>query len=370
MANAISPNASGRHTLWARWWVLGFCLLVVVMVLVGGATRLTDSGLSITEWKPVTGALPPLSEAHWAAEFAKYQQSSQYQMMNYGMSLEAFKGIFWWEWAHRLLGRTIGAYLLLPLLFLTFTRALDARKIKQLWFIGVLVGVQGFIGWWMVASGLVNRVSVSPYRLATHLGMALVILALAWRLFLIWDAKPQEKGTLKSPSLRWPIGLTGLVFFQMLLGAFVAGLDAGRSHTDWPTIDGHLFPSQYAALEPFWRNLFENTQAVQFNHRIVGYLTAVAALYVAWTFRSTAYRKWAASAGHMALLQAVLGVIAVILASPLWIGLLHQAGALALFLLANALWAATSSGGSILPIGSALKTQVKNEALDAAARAQ
>ena len=352
MANAASPIAPG----WVRWWVLGLCVLVVVMVLIGGATRLTDSGLSITEWRPVTGALPPLSEAHWAAEFAKYQQSSQYKMMNYGMSLEAFKSIFWWEWGHRLLGRTIGAYLLLPLLFLTFTRKLDAGKIKRLWLIGVLIGVQGFIGWWMVASGLVNRVSVSPYRLATHLAVALIILALAWRLFLLWDTASKEQGASKNPLLRWPVMLTGLVFFQMILGAFVAGLDAGRSHTDWPTIDGRLFPGQYAALEPFWRNLFENTQAVQFNHRMVGYLTAGAALFVAWTFRRTAHRKWAASAGPMALLQAVLGIVAVLTASPLWIGLLHQAGALALFLLANALWASVCAGGNILPNRTALKT--------------
>ena len=352
MANAASPHAPG----WARWWVLGLSVLVVAMVLVGGATRLTDSGLSITEWRPVTGALPPLSDAHWAEEFAKYQQSSQYVMMNYGMSLEAFKGIYWWEWGHRLLGRTIGGYLLLPLLFLTFTRKLDGGKLKQLWFIGVLIGVQGFIGWWMVASGLVNRVSVSPYRLATHLGVAMVILALSWRLFLRWDAPEPKQGVLRDPLLRWPVALTALVFFQIILGAFVAGLDAGRSHTDWPTIDGRLFPAQYAALEPFWRNLFENTQAVQFNHRVVGYLTAAAALFVAWRFRATPRRKWAASVGHMALLQAVLGVVAVVTASPLWIGMLHQAGALALFLLANALWAAVLAGGNILPKRNALKT--------------
>lgn len=352
MVNAASPIAPG----WVRWWVLGLCVLVVAMVLIGGATRLTDSGLSITEWRPVTGALPPLSDAHWAEEFAKYQQSSQYKMMNYGMSLEAFQGIFWWEWGHRLLGRTIGGYLLLPLLFLTFTRKLDAGKIKQLWLIGILIGVQGFIGWWMVASGLVNRVSVSPYRLATHLGVALVILALAWRLFLTWNAAPKARGEANNALLRWPMVLAGLVFFQMILGAFVAGLDAGRSHTDWPTIDGRLFPSQYAALEPFWRNLFENTQAVQFNHRMVGYLTAGVALFVAWKFRPTPHRKWAASVGHMAVLQAVLGVVAVVTASPLWIGMLHQAGALALFLLANALWASVSVCGNILPNQRVLKT--------------
>jgi cytochrome c oxidase assembly protein subunit 15 len=352
MANAASPNTPG----WARWWVLGLGVLVLAMVLVGGATRLTDSGLSITEWRPVTGALPPLSDAHWAQEFAKYQQSSQYQMMNYGMSLEAFKGIYWWEWAHRLLGRTIGGYLLFPLLFLTFTRKLVPAKLKELWFIGVLIGVQGFIGWWMVASGLVNRISVSPYRLATHLGVALVILALTWRLFLRWDADGQQPAGARNPLLNWPILLTALVFFQMILGAFVAGLDAGRSHTDWPTIDGRLFPGQYAALEPLWRNLFENTQAVQFNHRVVGYLTAAAALFVAWRFRATSHRKLAASVGHMALLQAALGVIAVITASPLWIGMLHQAGALALFLLANALWVSVCAGGNILPNQIALKT--------------
>ena len=352
MGNAASPIAPG----WARWWVLGLCGLVVAMVLVGGATRLTDSGLSITEWRPVTGALPPLSEAHWAEEFAKYQQSSQYQMMNYGMSLEAFKGIYWWEWGHRLLGRTIGGYLLFPLLFLTFTRKLAPSKLKELWLIGVLIGVQGFIGWWMVASGLVNRISVSPYRLATHLGVALLILALTWRLFLRWGEEEQKPAEARDPLLSWAVLLTALVFCQMILGAFVAGLDAGRSHTDWPTIDGRLFPSQYAALDPFWRNLFENTQAVQFNHRMVGYLTAAVALFVAWKFRRTPYRKWAASVGHMALLQAVLGVIAVVTASPLWIGMLHQAGALALFMLANALWVVVRAGGNILPNQSALKT--------------
>ncbi len=365
MANAASPTAPK----WARWWVLGFCVLVIAMVLVGGATRLTDSGLSITEWKPVTGALPPLSDAAWAAEFAKYQQSSQYRMMNYGMSLEAFKGIFWWEWAHRLLGRTIGGYLLLPLLYLTFARKLESSKIKRLWTIGVLVGVQGFIGWWMVASGLVNRVSVSPYRLATHLGMALLILALAWRLYLAWDVAPRPAELAREPQSRWPAVMTGLVFFQMILGAFVAGLDAGRSHTDWPTIDGHLLPNQYAALEPFWRNFFENTQAVQFNHRLVGYLTAGTALFIAWTFRSALSRKWAMALGRMALLQAVLGVTAVLLASPLWIGLLHQAGALALFLLANGFWVSSRAGGNILPNRSALNSNNKKETLDDQAHA-
>jgi heme a synthase len=330
--------------LWARPWVLGFCILVVAMVLVGGATRLTDSGLSITEWRPVTGMVPPLSDAGWTAEFAKYRQSSQYQMQNFGMSLEAFKGIFWWEWAHRFLGRLIGGYLLLPLLFLTFTRSVSAQKLRRLWLIGALVGVQGFIGWWMVKSGLADRVSVSPYRLATHLSVALVILALGWRLYLKWNDAPangRKAGT--DLPRHWPIIIAGLVFFQMLLGAFVAGLDAGRSHTDWPTIDGHLLPDQYAALQPFWRNLFENTQAVQFNHRLIGYCAAAVAAVVGLKFRKTHLRKLAMSVGHMALLQAGLGIIAVLTASPLWIGLLHQAGALTLFLLANALWARNSA---------------------------
>jgi len=365
MAVSTSPAGAGVNVAWARWWVLGLCILVVAMVLVGGATRLTDSGLSITEWKPVTGALPPLSDAAWALEFAKYQQSSQYRMMNFGMSLEAFKGIYWWEWAHRLLGRTIGGYLLLPLLYLTFARKLEPAKIKRLWLIGILVGVQGVIGWWMVASGLVNRVSVSPYRLATHLGMALLILALAWRLFLSWEAAPRTATARPG----WPAAITGLVFFQMILGAFVAGLDAGRSHTDWPTIDGRLMPNQYAALEPFWRNFFENTQAVQFNHRLVGYLAAAAALFTAYKFRGAPSRKWAKALGHMALLQAALGVTAVLLASPLWIGLLHQAGALALFLLANGFWIAHGVGGNILPRRNSLNSNDKKVELDADAHA-
>jgi cytochrome c oxidase assembly protein subunit 15 len=258
------------------------------MVLVGGATRLTESGLSITEWQPVTGALPPLSEGQWQAEFQKYQAIPQYRELNRGMSLAEFKTIFWWEWAHRFLGRLIGAAFLLPFLWFRWRGWIASELRPRLWFISALGALQGAVGWWMVASGLADRVEVSQYRLATHL-----VLACAIYVALVWTAQRLGEG----PSIFPPApaawqgrgaarlrvsaaGLLGLVLVQIYLGALVAGLRAGYVYNTWPLIDGAFVPeaSRLFVGTPLWRNFFENTLTVQFDHRVLAYAIWLCAL--------------------------------------------------------------------------------------------
>lgn len=332
----IEKGRSGGARRGIRIWLMILFVLVAAMVVVGGLTRLTDSGLSITEWNLVFGTLPPLGDAAWASEFAKYQQSPEFRLQNHYMDLAAFKSIYWWEWSHRLLGRVIGLVWIAG--FLGF---LAARRIPRGWTgrllaIGVLIGVQGAVGWWMVYSGLVeDRVDVQSYRLAIHLGLAFVILGLiAWAILL---AGRPEAALLQARRLRETklfglgTGLMHLAFLQILLGALVAGIDAGRSFVDWPWMAGQFFPPDAFSIQPVWRNFFENPGLVQFIHRMVGYTLIVYGLAVFLQSRkspSRATRQAFAFVTVMLLVQMVLGITTVLQAAPLHTAITHQVGAL------------------------------------------
>src|SRR5580692_8088916 len=321
-----------------RIWLVTVAALIAVMVLVGGATRLTESGLSIVEWKPVTGSLPPLGEAAWTQAFDAYKAIPQYRQMNAGMSLAEFKTIFWWEWSHRLLGRVIGVAYLLPFLWFLWRGVLGADLRRRLWLIFGLGALQGVVGWWMVASGLSQRVEVSHYRLATHLVLALLIFAgIVWTLRRLVDRPPRAvPARLKITGM----ALLVLTFVQLYLGALVAGLRAGKIYNTWPDIDGGLIPSAARLLfeTPWWRNLFDNTLTVQFEHRMVAYtLFVLAVLHALDAVRSRAGTSaingawWLAAA---VTLQATLGILTLLHQVPTALGLAHQAVAIVVLTLA------------------------------------
>lgn len=316
------------------YWLLVIAALVVATLLVGGATRLTESGLSIVEWKPVTGILPPLSEAQWQAEFDKYKVIPQYRELNRGMSLEAFKTIYWWEWAHRLLGRLIGIAFLLPFLFFLWRGWIDRALGARLWLIFGLGALQGAVGWWMVTSGLSERVSVSQYRLAFHLTLACVIYAA-----LVWTwRRLKQRAEAKIP-LRIRLTayvLSALVIAQIYIGALVAGLDGGLTYNTWPYIDGALLPSadRLWFLAPSWRNLFENDLMVQFNHRIMAYLLFVVAILHAIDVRRSLRTGVAVTTAlvlaGLVILQAAIGILTLLQQAPIGLAMLHQVMAIAL----------------------------------------
>jgi cytochrome c oxidase assembly protein subunit 15 len=303
--------------------------LVFCMVIVGGATRLTDSGLSITEWQPLLGAIPPLTEAHWLEALEKYRQIPEYQLINKGMSLEEFKFIYWWEWAHRFLGRVIGLAFFLPFAYFAVTGALTVKTALRCGVLFVLGGLQGALGWYMVASGLVDRVDVSQYRLAAHLTLATVIFgAILWVLFGLAQSRRSPSGGREWMALL----LVGLIVLQVAAGGFVAGIDAGFGYNTWPLMEGALVPSGLMVAEPWWRNMFENALTVQFNHRVLAYVITVLAVAYAYVVRSGTSLILLAAIG----LQVVLGIWTLLWAVPLWLGLAHQGGALVV--LGAALW--------------------------------
>jgi cytochrome c oxidase assembly protein subunit 15 len=334
----LSSSASSGRTAALRLWLCTVAGLIFAMVLVGGATRLTESGLSIVEWKPVTGALPPLSQQAWQAEFEKYQAIPQYQALNKGMSLEGFKAIYWWEWSHRLLGRVIGAAFLLPFLWFLWRGAIPHSLRPRLWGIFALGAFQGAVGWWMVASGLAARISVSQYRLAFHLTLACAIYAaIVWTLRGLTTETPPNVPR----RLRWSAAtLTGLVFLQIYAGALVAGLDAGLVYNTWPLIDGHFVPAadKLFHLAPAWTNVFENDLTVQFLHRMIGYTLWSAALLHALDAVRTkcdpATRGLAFALFGMLTVQAALGITTLLYVVPIGLALLHQAGAMIVLTLA------------------------------------
>lgn len=317
-----------------RLWLLAVAALVFVTLLVGGATRLTESGLSIVEWKPVTGTLPPFSDDAWQTEFQKYQATMQYQQLNRGMSLDQFKTIYWWEWTHRLLGRLIGAAFLFPFVWFLW-RGWVARGLRwRLWTLFALGAVQGAVGWWMVASGLAGRVSVSQYRLAFHLTLACLIYSA-----LLWTAQSLSPRPLLEVPRRWRImalALLVLVLLQIYAGALVAGLDAGLSYNTWPLIDGGLVPAgeRLMFLAPRWRNFFENDLLVQFDHRVVAYVLCLAALlHLAQVVRGGgkgAVLNGALVLACAVLLQAGLGIATLLNQAPLSLSLMHQGMAIVL----------------------------------------
>ncbi len=322
------------------WWLVCVAGLIVVMVLVGGATRLTDSGLSITEWKPIMGAIPPLNAADWQEAFDKYKLIPEYIEVNAGMSLAEFRFIFWWEWGHRFLGRLIGVVFLLPFLWFLARGAIPSRLKLPLIGMFVLGGLQGALGWYMVKSGLSGRVDVSQYRLAAHLGLAVLIYVFLVRIILReWRGEEHDDTFHALP--RWvswsAFGLGLAVFLQIISGAFVAGMRAGLSHNTWPLIDGAFIPDGLFVMSPGWSNLFENALTVQFNHRILAYAITVWALLHAWQVLqqpSLGGRRSAVWLGGAVVAQVVLGIATLLAAVPVHLGVAHQAGALAVLTVA------------------------------------
>lgn len=330
----IDAGKSGARRAIAVWLLVLFAL-VAGMILVGGMTRLTDSGLSITEWKPVTGAIPPMNDAVWTEEFTKYQATPEYQLQNKGMSLHEFKSIYWWEWGHRQLGRLVGLIWALGFFYFLARRQIPKGWTGRLVLVGALGGLQGAIGWWMVSSGLSGRmVDVASYRLATHLGLAFIILGVlvwyAWQLQrpemeMFQARRNQEKRLVTLSTI-----LLVLAFAQILLGALVAGIDAGRGYIDWPMMNGEFLPSESFDYEPFWTNFFENPALVQFNHRLLGYGVFLFTLYLWFSSRSSAIlqtRRAALIVLFVVLAQMVMGIATVMHAAPWHLAIFHQIGA-------------------------------------------
>jgi cytochrome c oxidase assembly protein subunit 15 len=332
----ISASQTSQNTA-VRWWLIGVAALIALMVLVGGATRLTESGLSIVEWKPVTGTLPPLTSAQWQEAFEGYKKIPQYRELNAGMTLAEFKTIFWWEWSHRLLGRFIGVAYLLPFLYFLWRGALSAELKRRLWLIFGLGALQGAVGWWMVASGLTQRTEVSQYRLAAHLILALVIFSV-----IVWTVRRMQVRPAAAVAPRLKLFsqlLLGLTFLQIYFGALVAGLRAGRAYNTWPTIDGAFIPSAERLFfeQPWWRNLFDNLLTVQFEHRMTAYLLLVVALWHA--IDATRARAGVVVGGAWwllaaLLLQAVLGILTLLNQVPIDLALAHQAMAIVVLTIA------------------------------------
>lgn len=340
MFNFLPLEVDERARRRVVWWLLVTCFLVAAMVVVGGATRLTDSGLSITEWKPVTGIVPPLSDADWAAEFTKYQTIPEYELVNKGMDLDAFKSIYWWEWGHRFLGRIIGFVFFLPLVYFLATKQVARGLAPKLIVMFILGGAQGALGWFMVQSGLSDRVDVSQYRLAAHLGAAFLIYA-----YILWvalDLLLNREGTSLPAKLNnWTplymgsLFVIGLIYLQVILGGFVAGLHAGHAYNTWPLMDSGFVPNGYFFLSPWIRNFFENVATVQFNHRLAGYLIFVAVALLFKTVRTEKATAPVRTAFYVlscvVVVQIALGVWTLLAVVPLALGLAHQAGALAAF---------------------------------------
>ena len=321
-----APPAANIRSV--RIWLYIVAAMVALMVLLGGATRLTGSGLSITDWEPIIGIVPPLTSEAWQDAFGAYKQIPQYRQINRGMSLGEFKIIYWWEWSHRFLGRIIGLAFAIPLALFWWQKRLPPGMPLKLLGILALGGLQGLAGWYMVASGLVDRVDVSQYRLALHLGLAMLIFALVFRMA---RGLGLRTGPANAASDRLCISahaLVVLIFLQIILGAFVAGMKAGLVHNTWPLMDGQLIPSGLAVMTPWYTNLFENALTVQFNHRMVAYaicVWAVVHLFLAYRERAGERIRFGAGAVLAAvLLQVALGIHTLVAHVPLILALLHQ----------------------------------------------
>ncbi|MCP4936152.1 MAG: heme A synthase [bacterium] len=333
--NTVNEGAKVKRALpFVRLWLFGVAAIIVLMVVVGGATRLTDSGLSITEWKPLTGALPPMSAADWASEFAKYKTIPEYREVNKGMSLAQFKGIYWWEWGHRLLGRLIGFAFAVPFVFFWLTGRLSRGLLPKLAIMFVLGGLQGVLGWYMVMSGLSVRVDVSQYRLAAHLGFAVVIFG-----YILWVAMALKNNCAgNTPSFR-PGNLAfgaalivTLMFAQIALGGLVAGLKAGLTYNTWPLMDGSFIPQGLFVHDPWYLAPFEDILTVQFDHRMLAYL--IVAVVLVHLFALNRRGRLDASAGWLAsavLAQIVLGIWTLLAVVPISLALAHQGFAIIVF---------------------------------------
>ncbi len=337
----LAPANPAARTTIRRWLVL-IALMVYAMILIGGMTRLTDSGLSITEWAPIKGALPPLSDAAWQSEFAKYRETSEYRLVNKGMSLDEFKFIYGWEWAHRFFGRLIGLVAVGGFAFFAMKKWLSPPLRNRLLILIALGGLQGAIGWWMVSSGIgeTHRVDVAPYRLMTHFMLALIIIVYAQHLWLTLGA---TENVSPQPGKNWARALFVLVLFQMALGALVAGLDSGRSYNDWPLMAGELVPQHYIEKDLGMRSLFEGRAATQFNHRLLAYILWAASLIAAWRFRKSQSARGFAILAALISAQALWGIVTLLNAAPMGLALIHQALGVIVTLAAARLVFATSS---------------------------
>lgn len=315
-------------------WLLVIAIIILAMVTIGGLTRLTGSGLSITKWEPIMGVLPPLNDAQWADAFGKYQKIPQYLLENRGMTLEAFKGIFWWEWTHRLLGRILGVAFVVPFIWFAWTGAIRKNDWPRMLVLFLLIGLQGFIGWWMVESGLETRVSVSQYRLAIHLGTALLLLVA-----ILWIALEYLRDLEREPRPAGrAFGFAALIYCQMLLGALVAGLHAGLIYNSWPDMNGHFLPEDPLFSKPWWINFFENPGLAQFDHRIGAYIVAAVAVFIyARGIKLDGYAKTTAKlVAAITIFQVALGIVTLLLQAPEALAAFHQVTAATL--LCAAIW--------------------------------
>lgn len=331
-----------------RIWLYVIAVMVLLMVIVGGTTRLTGSGLSITEWQPISGVIPPLDEQAWQAEFDNYKRIPQYTVNNPDMTLSQFKSIFWWEWVHRFLGRLIGFVFFVPFLVFLVQKRFSWKLAGPLTGLFLLGGLQGVVGWWMVSSGLSKLTSVSQYRLATHLSTALVLF-----LALIWVARRLEprlgRSQVRTTSSAPLWTLLVLVAIQIAAGAFVAGLHAGMGYNTWPLMDGSLIPQGLGIMQPAWKNLFENALTVQFNHRMIAYVIFFYTFFLlARQYRAGGCKGvdgWMPRIALLVLLQVALGITTLVTTVPLALALGHQALA---FMLAGAIMAYLADRSLIL----------------------
>jgi heme a synthase len=342
---AANVSSEARASKGIVAWLFVLAGLVALMVVIGGATRLTGSGLSITEWQPIVGTVPPLSEADWQAAFAKYKEIPEYKIINRGLSLEGFKYIFWWEWAHRFLGRVVGLAFALPFLYFLARGAIARSLMAKLVAVCMLGTLQGAIGWYMVQSGLTDRTDVSPYRLALHLSVATLIFALLFSVALSLrdNGKSELHGRFVGSTLLQRLAarlIIGLIFLQIVLGGLVAGAKAGLSHNTWPLMDGRLIPPGLGAVSPWYLNPFENVLTVQFDHRVFAYLLTLAVSWQAVSILRTVGTDYVGRSALLlfaaVLLQVCLGVCALLSQVALAIGLAHQAGAVVV--LAVGIW--------------------------------
>jgi cytochrome c oxidase assembly protein subunit 15 len=326
-------NAAARRPI--AYWLFACCAMVFATLIVGGVTRLTHSGLSIVEWQPLVGTIPPLSQGDWLDLFAKYQLTPEFQQVNLAMTLDEFKFIFWWEWVHRLLGRTIGLVFFLPFLWFLLRGQLDRALWPKLFSFFVLGGLQGAMGWYMVKSGLVDDPRVSQYRLTAHLGLAFLIFGL-----MLWTALDLLRARVPRPSSpaglrRFAAALAGLVFFMVLTGGLVAGIHAGLAYNSFPLMNGDFMPEQMWLIEPWWLNLFSNIGTVQFDHRLVAWALIFLIPILWWRGRGSNLPPRARLAldvflGWLAV-QVALGISTLLLVVPVALAAAHQAGAMVLF---------------------------------------
>ena len=332
----MTPTASQRHI---AGWLLAVCALVFAMVVLGGVTRLTHSGLSIVEWKPLVGTIPPLSHADWLELFEKYKLTPEYRHINTGMDLAGFQGIFWLEYFHRLLGRAIGLVFLVPFLYFLVRKQIERPLVPKLVTMFVLGGLQGLMGWLMVASGLIDLPRVSPYRLTAHLGLAVLIYGyILWvALGLLWPKLAvADSAARRLRGHGW--GVTSLIVITILAGGFVAGTRAGFAFNDWPFMHGKLIPDGLYAMSPLWADFFENIATVQFHHRLLAYLLVLMIPAWWWMSRRQPLDGTTRLLFHLLLLalvvQVLLGIATLLYIVPLALAAAHQAGAMLLLTLA------------------------------------